>query len=320
MMWSSRIVKSGEPDEFVTLIRPAGCKILVTERGSFDGGTILMDIGRLYLERRRENLARLIQAPMSRPGVLFLTEPGPSMFLDGAEIGPKQLAMFSSGNTHLSRLSGPTSLAAMSLSDHDLETSWALFLGSEAKWIDGCAVVTPPPGALARLRSLHAAAGHLAQASPGYATVRPAVASTLEQALIEAMFKCVAVPPVRSDTTAMRHHRLIVRQFREMVEMNPLKPLHIPKTSHAIGVSGRTLRMACQSQLGVSPIRYLMLCRMHLARRALRRGDPHVTTVTDIATDLGFWELGRFSVKYREIFGESPSATLRAAAKQRANA
>ena len=74
------------------------------------------------------------------------------------------------------------------------------------------------------------------------------------------------------------------------------------------------LRMACQKHLGVSPTQYLLLRRMHLARRALRQSDPDATRVTDVATNLGFWELGRFSVNYRQIFGESPSTTLRAAA------
>jgi AraC-like DNA-binding protein len=50
---------------------------------------------------------------------------------------------------------------------------------------------------------------------------------------------------------------------------------------------------------------------MHLAHRALLRADPATATVTKIATDLGFWELGRFSVEYREMFGVSPSVSLR---------
>ena len=39
--------------------------------------------------------------------------------------------------------------------------------------------------------------------------------------------------------------------------------------------------------------------------------DPSEATVTRIVTDHGFWELGRFSVAYRALFGESPLETLR---------
>jgi transcriptional regulator GlxA family with amidase domain len=113
---------------------------------------------------------------------------------------------------------------------------------------------------------------------------------------------------------ARQHHQMIIRRFMEVLEAQPAGPLHMQDISDAIGVSSRTLRMACQTQLGVSPTRYLLLRRMGLARRALRDADPLVTRVTDVATEYGFLELGRFAVKYRQIFGETPSSTLRATA------
>jgi AraC-like DNA-binding protein len=51
----------------------------------------------------------------------------------------------------------------------------------------------------------------------------------------------------------------------------------------------------------MGPIRYLTLRRMHLARRALLRENLSAT-VTQIATDHGFWELERFAVAYRALF------------------
>jgi AraC-like DNA-binding protein len=88
----------------------------------------------------------------------------------------------------------------------------------------------------------------------------------------------------------------------------------MPEICEQIGISDRTLRLACQEQLGMSPTQYVIRRRMWSVRRALQKADPKVTHVTEIATEHGFWELGRFAVKYRQIFGETPSVTLRAAA------
>jgi len=109
-----------------------------------------------------------------------------------------------------------------------------------------------------------------------------------------------------------RHYRVpVMRRFEQVLKENPDDPLHIPEICAAIGVAERTLRLHCMEYLGMSPRRYLWLRRMNLARRALALADPAKTTVTEIATAQGFWELGRFALTYRRLFGESPSATLR---------
>ena len=115
------------------------------------------------------------------------------------------------------------------------------------------------------------------------------------------------VSPLRSGNL---RHKVIVARFEDFMGANPNTPLYLSDVCAAIGASERTLRIACEEHLGMGPIRYLTLRRMHLVRRALARTAPSTATVTQVATDHGFWELGRFAVAYREMFGELPSVTL----------
>jgi hypothetical protein len=84
-MWSTKTVESRDPDEFVTLIRKANRKLLVTEKGQFVARSKLIDIGRVQAQRRDERLSRLLQVEVSRPGIVFHTEPEPEMFLNAPE-------------------------------------------------------------------------------------------------------------------------------------------------------------------------------------------------------------------------------------------
>jgi AraC-like DNA-binding protein len=169
--------------------------------------------------------------------------------------------------------------------------------------------VKPLPMALARLRQLHEAAGHLAEYAPAV-IAQPEAARGLEQALIEAMVGCLGSGEVHEDRAALRKHAAIMRRFYTAIEGHLDDPLYIPELCTEIGVSERTLRVCCQEQLGMSPKRYLLLRRLHLARRTLRESGPTGTTVTATATRYGFWQLGRFAGEYKTLFGESPSAML----------
>ena len=113
------------------------------------------------------------------------------------------------------------------------------------------------------------------------------------------------------DRAAVRRHDLIMRRFRDAVEARPDCAVYISDLCLEVGVTARTLSACCQEYLGMSPLRFLRLRRMQMTRRALARADRAQSTVTDIATSYGFWELGRFAVEYRRIYGESPSTTLR---------
>ena len=86
----------------------------------------------------------------------------------------------------------------------------------------------------------------------------------------------------------------------------------VAQAAVTLGITVRTLHNYCQKQLGMSPGRYIKLARLLRARMALLHADPACSSVNAIAIACGFTQLGRFSVDYRQAFGEMPSQTLRA--------
>lgn len=78
----------------------------------------------------------------------------------------------------------------------------------------------------------------------------------------------------------------------------------------SVGVSERSLQYAFRAYVDMSPLTYLRLCRLNRVRATLRASAPQTTTVTAAAMRFGFLHLGRFALDYRQVFDESPSATL----------
>jgi len=96
----------------------------------------------------------------------------------------------------------------------------------------------------------------------------------------------------------------------EYVEINYAHDLTITELCQTAGTTERTLRYAFCDLVGMSPQRYLMQRRLHMARTCLKTAEPGVS-IAAIATACGFRHPGRFAHYFETLFGEQPSSVLR---------
>jgi len=108
----------------------------------------------------------------------------------------------------------------------------------------------------------------------------------------------------------MINQRQIVQRASDLLRDHVAEGVRIGAISRAVGVSERTLRNAFHHEHGLSPKQYDVRERLEAARRALCEVRAS-ETVTSIASQFGFFELGRFAGLYKHVFGESPSETIR---------
>jgi len=87
--------------------------------------------------------------------------------------------------------------------------------------------------------------------------------------------------------------------------------VRLTELSRIVGLSERGLRDAFYRVHGMSPTRWITNERLQGVRKTLIHEGPTVTTVTSVAAEYGFYELGRFAGIYKDAFGEAPSDTLR---------
>ena len=113
------------------------------------------------------------------------------------------------------------------------------------------------------------------------------------------------------DGTPVASRLRVVLEAEDLLRGHLDNPLTIGALSRSVGVSERTLRNAFADVHRESPKRYFFNERLRRAQQALSDERCTETTVTAVATQYGFFELGRFALKYKAMFGESPSHTLR---------
>jgi len=309
-MPSSAVHTFDDPSEYSAAIRAVQAEITTIGRGAFSAKLVRIDLHNLWMQRFSEALPRVARAATSpaRTIISFPTQPGPAIFCGGQEALWGTLYRFGAGQDIFQRSTGSAAWASMSLSVDDFTSAVSTITHRDKSVQADGRTFQPAPDAMAKLQRLHAAACGLAESAPSV-LANPETARSLEQELILTMVACT-MDADAEDSLALRHHQAILRRFRGLIDANVGNPLYLPEICGALGVSSRSLQRCCHEQLGLSPLRYLWLRRMHMVRRALAASAPTPGGITEAATRYGFWELGRFSVAYRSLFGERPSATL----------
>jgi transcriptional regulator GlxA family with amidase domain len=104
--------------------------------------------------------------------------------------------------------------------------------------------------------------------------------------------------------------RTLVCKAERWVKGHPNRPIHVADVCAAFNIPLRTFQRIFHETVGMGPAHYFAAMRLNQARAALLAGGPFTRSVTQIALDHGFRELGRFAGAYRRTFGETPSETL----------
>lgn len=100
-----------------------------------------------------------------------------------------------------------------------------------------------------------------------------------------------------------------VHRAEEFIRANHVDDLSIATIAGAAGVSIRTLQAGFKNARDSTPMTFLRDVRLERVRRDLLIAGNKGWSVTQIATDHGFTQLGQFSKDYRSVFGELPSQT-----------
>lgn len=102
----------------------------------------------------------------------------------------------------------------------------------------------------------------------------------------------------------------LVKQADDYMRSHIDQALTLTDLCEALGTSTRALCYGFQEMFGTSPMSYLKILRLQGSHRVLKAADPDGKTVTEVATQFGFYHLGYFARDYKQMFGELPSETL----------
>ena len=104
----------------------------------------------------------------------------------------------------------------------------------------------------------------------------------------------------------------IIQRAEAYMEAHLAEPITISRICAQTACPVHTLERVFLKSHGVTPKQFLTYRRLTALRSLLIKHSPEDMSVTSAALSCGLTHLGRAAVRYRQLFGETPSATLKA--------
>jgi AraC-like DNA-binding protein len=102
----------------------------------------------------------------------------------------------------------------------------------------------------------------------------------------------------------------VAKLAQEYIEESYREVVRTEDLCRVAGVGVRTLQRCFRNHFGLTVMQYLKTVRLTAAHGELVASDPAQSSVAGIALRHGFSHLGRFSVEFRQRFGEEPREAL----------
>lgn len=294
-----------------------GADVAVTQLrpGSFDGLLFHADLGRLMLSGGAVTVDVRMRGVMV-PGLVtmgtLLDQTGHASVW-GHDCQSGDVLVFPPSGEQEGCYRGLTSYVALLMSMDELMRAAEPYesLAEPAAWMQCARHSLPAAMRTALRRKLR---GYVALLQLSGAALSERARALLREELLETFFSAM-LSHVGRDTRQQPivNSARIVSRVEDWLSHSEQPSPHLNELCQALGLSRRTLHRAFHGMLGMGPKAYLRLRSLSAARRALVQAAERPVSVTRVALEHGFWELGRFSVAYRSMFGESPSQTLQRA-------
>jgi AraC family ethanolamine operon transcriptional activator len=298
-----------DPEEMSSALKHANVSAMQISRGRFGATWSHHEIDNWSLQFIDFEEGQCVcrgHAPQDRFAVVVPMQRAAGFRLLGREVLQRTVAAYAPGSEHVD-VSTAGSAQAVLVAPPELAHAW----DADDRWLPQSGsyafeAVAAGHGALVRLLN------HIAAAARTHDLLTTSHES--RRGLSDALY-CAWAGLERGDLSGLSVGRpkmprpALLRQLAVLLEERQGEPLYSGELARELGVSQASLHRVFQEWFGMPPARYLTLRRFYLARRWLREGREQ--SVTSVASALGFWDLSRFSKVYRQVFGESPSETLR---------